>query len=103
MTRALTVLCDSFQGLADQVHIILVYIKAEQAEASSGASTNAVQELKGLTYQIVIRLVVLVAEKVLKTTTFNHQGIQKHLDLKLLKNIREASTCSSELWFSQSS
>lgn len=66
MTRALTVLSDSFQGLADQVHIILVYVKAEQAEASSGASTNAVQELKGLTYQIVIRLVVLVAKKVLK-------------------------------------
>lgn len=66
MTRALTVLCDSFQGLADQVHIILVYVKAQQAEASSGASTNAVQELKGLTYQIVIRLVVLVAKKVLK-------------------------------------
>ena len=65
MAGSLAVLRDGFQGLANQVHIILIDVKAKQPEASSGASTNTVQELKSLTHQIVVCLVVLVAQKVL--------------------------------------
>lgn len=50
MAGALAVLGDGFQGLAYQVHITLIYVKAKQTEASSGASTNTVQELKSLTH-----------------------------------------------------
>lgn len=66
MAGTLAVLGDGLQGLANQVHITLIDVKAEQAEASCGASTNAVQELKSLAHQIVVGLVVLVAKEILK-------------------------------------
>lgn len=72
MAGSLAVLCDGFQGLANQVHITLIYIKAQQPEASSGASTNTVQELKSLTHQIVVCLVVLVSQKVLDSGQKNN-------------------------------
>lgn len=50
MAGALAVLSDGLQGLAYQVHITLIYVKAQQTKASGGASTNTVQELKGLTH-----------------------------------------------------
>ena len=65
MAGSLAVLCDGLQGLSHQVHITFIYIEAQQPEASSGASTDTVQELKSLTHQIVVCLVVLVAQKVL--------------------------------------
>lgn len=80
MAGALTVLCDGFQGLANQVHITLIYIKSEQPEASSGASTNTVQELKSLTHQIVVRLVVLVAQKVLDSEREKKQSISSQFN-----------------------
>lgn len=60
MAGSLTVLSYGFQGLANQVYVTLIDIKAQQPEASSGASTNAVQELKSLTHQVVVSLIVLV-------------------------------------------
>lgn len=69
MAGTLAVLGDGLQGLANQVHVTLINVKAKQAEASCGASTNTVQELKGLTHQIVVGLVVLVAKEVLKAKT----------------------------------
>ncbi len=71
MAGSLAVLRDGFQGLANQVHITLIYIKAQQSEASSGTSTNTVQELESLTHQIVVCLVVLVAQKVLDSEQKN--------------------------------
>ena len=65
MAGSLAVLGDGFQGLANQIHVILIYIKAQQPETSCGASTDTVQELKSLTHQIVVGLVVLVPQKVL--------------------------------------
>lgn len=65
MAGSLAVLCDGFQGLTNQIHITFIYIKAQQPEASSGASTNTIQELQSLTHQIVVSLVVLVTQKVL--------------------------------------
>lgn len=67
MTRPLAVLCKGFQGLPHQIHVPLVDIKSQQTETSCGAPADAVQELKGLTHQIVVCLVVLVAQKVLKS------------------------------------
>lgn len=71
MAGTLAVLGDGLQGLANQVHVTLIDVKAKQAEASSGASTNTVQELESLTHQIVVGLVVLVAEEVLKAKNKN--------------------------------
>ena len=65
MAGALAVLCDGFQGLSNQVHITLIYIKAQQPQSSGGAPTDTVQELESLAHQIVVCLVVLVAQKVL--------------------------------------
>lgn len=65
MAGALAVLCDGFQSLSNQVHITLIYIKAQQPQSSGGAATDTVQELKSLAHQIVVCLVVLVAQKVL--------------------------------------
>lgn len=73
MAGTLAVLGDGLQGLANQVHITLIDVKAEQAEASCGASTNAVQELKSLTHQIVVGLVVLVAKEILKAKLITQQ------------------------------
>lgn len=50
MAGALAVLGDGFQSLAHQVHVTLIYIKSEQAEASGGASTDTIQELQSLTH-----------------------------------------------------
>lgn len=69
MAGTLAVLGDGLQGLANQVHVTLINVKAKQAEASCGASTNTVQELKSLTYEIVVGLVVLVAKEVLTAKT----------------------------------
>lgn len=60
MAGSLAVLSYGFQGLANQVYVTLIDVKAQQPEASSGASTNAVQELKSLTHQVVVSLIVLV-------------------------------------------
>lgn len=106
MAGTLAVLSDGLQGLANQVHVTLINVKAKQAEASCSASTNTVQELKGLTDQIVVGLVVLVAKEVLKAKTKNRANQQlelKQMDLKHFLTKNEASTCNSELWFSQRS
>lgn len=78
----LAVLSDGLQGLANKVHVILIYVKAEQAEASRGASTNAVQELESLAHQVVVGLVVLVAKEILQAKTGNRWLHLKQLDLK---------------------
>ena len=57
----LTVLCDGLQGLPHQVHVPLVDVQPQQAQAPRGAAADAVQELQCLTHQVVVGLVVLVA------------------------------------------
>ena len=65
MTGSLAVLSEGLQGLEDQAHVALIDVEAQQTQASSGAATDTVQELEGLTHQVVVSLVVLVAQKVL--------------------------------------
>lgn len=106
MAGSLAVLGDGLQGLANQVHVTLVNVQAKQAEASCGASTNTVQELKSLTHQIVVGLVVLVAKEVLKPKykKRDHKAVTLKVTApKMFRYKDEANTCNSELWFSQSS
>lgn len=86
MAGTLAVLGDGLQGLADQVYVTLIDVKAKQAEASCGASTNTVQELKRLTYQVVVGLVVLVAKEVLKSK--NQKSVNQWLQLQQLDSKR---------------
>ena len=86
MAGALAILGDGFQGLANQVNISLIYVKAKQAESSSGASTNTVQELKSLTHQIIVCLVVLVAQKVLHSEERNNSQSAGNLTTAILQS-----------------
>lgn len=66
MTRSLTVFGQTFQGLVDKGYVLFVYIEPEKTKTSSSASTNTVQELKCLTHQIVVGLVILTTKEVLQ-------------------------------------
>lgn len=66
MTGALAVFCQALHRLVDEPHVLLIDVEAQQAQASGGAATDAVQKLKCLTHQIVVVFVILVAQKVLK-------------------------------------
>lgn len=68
MARALAVLCEGLQGLDDQAHIVLVDVEPQQPQAPCGAATHDVQELQGLTHEVVVGLVVLTAQEVLRST-----------------------------------
>lgn len=50
MARPLAVFSQTLQGLVDEGDVLLVDVEAEEAKAASGASTNTVQELQGLTH-----------------------------------------------------
>lgn len=65
MAGALTVLSQTLQGLVNEGHILLIDVKAQQAEAPCGAATDTVQELQGLAHKVVVVLVILTAEEVL--------------------------------------
>lgn len=65
MAGALAVLSDGLQRLSHQVHVALVNVKSQQAEASGGASADAIEELQSLTHQVVVGFVVLAAQEVL--------------------------------------
>lgn len=66
MARSLTVFSQTFQGLVDKCYVLLIYIESKKTKASSCASTNTVQKLQCLTYQIVIGLVILATKEVLQ-------------------------------------
>lgn len=70
LAGALAVLGERLQGLSDQVDVRFVDVEAQQAQASGGASTHDVQELKSLTHQVVVGLIVLAAQEVLETHTY---------------------------------
>lgn len=66
MAWALAILRQALQSLVDQHYILLIDVETQQAQATRGTSTNAVQELKGLTDQVIICFVVLIPQEVLK-------------------------------------
>lgn len=57
----LAVFSDGFQRLSHQVHVALVNVESQQAQASGGASADAIQELESLAHQVVVGFVVLAA------------------------------------------
>lgn len=61
MAGPLAVLSQTFQRLVDQCHVLLVYVQTQQPKSPRCAATDAVQELQGLTHQVVVCLVVLAA------------------------------------------
>ena len=66
MARSLTVFGQTFQGLVDKGHILFVDIEPEKTKTPRGTSTNTVQKLQCLTYQIVVGLVILATKEVLQ-------------------------------------
>lgn len=74
MARSLTVFGQTFQGLVDKCYVLFIYIQAQKTKASSCASTNTVQKLQRLTYQIVVGLVILATEEVLQLSSPQVRG-----------------------------
>lgn len=66
MTGTLAVLSQAFHGLVDESYVLLIDVKPQQPQPSCCAATNTVQELESLTHQVIVVLVVLVAQKVLE-------------------------------------
>lgn len=65
VTWPLTVLSQALHRLVYESHILLVDVETQQAQSACGAAADAVQKLEGLTDQVVVVLVVLVAQEVL--------------------------------------
>ena len=71
MARPLAVLCESGQGLVDEVHVVLVDVETEQAETPGGAAADAVQKLQSLTHKILrISTVGLGPQVILQSKSF---------------------------------
>lgn len=66
MAWALAIFRQALQSLVDQYYILLIDVETQQAQATRGTSTDAVQKLKGLTDEVIICFVVLIPQKVLK-------------------------------------
>lgn len=76
----MAVLCQCLQGLIYQSHIALVDVQTKETQPASGGAANAVQEHEGLGDQVVVGLVVLVAQEILekssKVNKTNHHQVQ---------------------------
>lgn len=72
LAGALTVLGQGLQGLGDEVHIGLVDVEAQQAQAACGASTHDVQELQSLTHQVVVGFIILTSQEVLEICKYTN-------------------------------
>ena len=59
MTRTLTVLSESDEGLGDEVDVALVDVEAEETQTPRGAAADAVQELQGLAHQVELGVALL--------------------------------------------
>lgn len=66
MTGTLAVLSQALHSLVDEPYVLLVDVESQQPQSARGAATDTVQELKSLTHQIIVVLVMLVAQKVLE-------------------------------------
>lgn len=66
MTGTLAVLSQALHSLVDEPYVLLIDVQSQQSQSPCGAATDAVQELKRLTHQIIVVLVILVAQKVLE-------------------------------------
>lgn len=74
MTWALAVLSQTLHRLVDESHVLLVNVETQQAQSARGAAADAVEKLKGLTDQVVVVLVVLVAQEVLGRNEEESEG-----------------------------
>ena len=74
MTRALTVLGESDEGLGDEVDVALIDVEAEETQTPRRAAADAVQELQGLTHQVELG-VALLPQVVLDKPTERHWNL----------------------------
>lgn len=63
---SLAILCESLQGLGDQLHVVLVDVKAQKTQPSCCTATHDVQKLECLTHQVIVCFIVLTAKKILE-------------------------------------
>lgn len=77
MTWTLAVLSQTLNRLVYESHILLVDVETQQAQSACGAATDAVQKLEGLTDQVVVVFVVLVAQEVLGKMKNNEKPMQE--------------------------
>lgn len=66
MTGTLAVLSQALHSLVDESYVLLIDVESQQPQSACGAATDTVQELKGLTHQIIVVFVILVAQEVLE-------------------------------------
>lgn len=66
MTGTLAVLSQALHSLVDESYVLLIDVESQQPQSPCRAATDTVQELKCLTHQIIVVLVILVAQKVLE-------------------------------------
>lgn len=77
MTWTLAVLSQTLHSLVYKSHVLLVDVETQQAQSSGGAATDAVQKLEGLADQVVVVLVVLVAQEVLRRNKDSEKPAQE--------------------------
>jgi len=65
MAWSLAVFCETLKCLIDEGHIGFIDVEAKKPEATCRAATDAIEELKSLTDDIVVGLVVLSPQIVL--------------------------------------
>lgn len=72
MAGTLAILSQALYSLVDESYVLFVDVESQKTQSSCCAATDTVQELKCLTHQIVIVLVVLIAQQVLGMQENNH-------------------------------
>lgn len=66
MAGTLTIFSQALHSLVDESYVLLIDVESQKPQSPCGAATDTVQELKCLTHQIIVVLVILVAQKVLE-------------------------------------
>lgn len=93
MARTLAVLSQALHCLVDESHILLIDVESQQAQSSCGAATDTVQELKCLTHQIIVVLVILVSQKVLEMEYIGNKHIILSQELCHFNELGQCHIC----------
>lgn len=65
MARTLTIFSETFQGLVDQINVVLVDVQTKKSQSTSGAAAYTVKEGEGVTDQVIGILIILLSQVVL--------------------------------------
>ena len=75
MAGSLTVLCECDETLVDEVGIVGMDVEAEKHESSSAHSTDGVQQVQRLRYQVVRSLTVSLVPEIILELGHTHNQI----------------------------